>query len=105
MDYRAFKTNISKTLKWQEALQIIDEFDYNIHQYVDDRIYDPKGGEIYVFYNINSEKQEDYKVDGYLWRNNGGNKPIPKETLARKPVLYKSYYLVLDNQKVKQMKI
>jgi len=97
---RALKTNIQKPLKWKEVKEIIDEFDSETHQYIDSRIHEPKGGDVFIFYNPNPEKHEDYKVDGYLWKNNGANKPMPTETLTRKSILYKTYYLVLDKEKV-----
>ena len=100
MNKRAFRTNLQKPLKWEKALEILDQFDHNVRQYVDDRVYDPQGGDLYIFYNTNPEKQDDYKVDGYLWRNNGANKLVPKETLTRKPQLTKSYYLAIDKEKV-----
>ena len=56
MNMRALKTNIQKPLKWKEVKEIIDEFDSETHQYIDSRIHEPKGGDVFIFYSsINYE--------------------------------------------------
>jgi hypothetical protein len=41
--------------------------------------------QVFMFYSADEKKVKDYKVDGYVWRNMGANKPV----------LLKSYYKVI----------
>ena len=51
-------------LNTQEALEIIENFDSEIHNYTDNLFYDiPNGGSIYLFYTTNNKKIRDFKAD------------------------------------------
>ena len=86
---RAFKTNELKALSIETVEQIITEFNIDTHTHVNDKIIDPVGGEVYIFYTTDPAKYLDYRVDGFKWKNMGGNKPFP----AKNTIFLKSYYV------------
>lgn len=89
-----FKSDVQTSLKWFEANEILSNFDSSITPYVT-AIMRPLGGEIYLFHSVDRKGQKDYRVDGFQWSNNGGKKPTPTSD----PVLYKSYYQIMLQDK------
>ena len=51
---QAFKEKQHDSLKWQTTQEYLNCFSYQKHPYVSDLIYQPKGGEIYIFYTTNN---------------------------------------------------
>lgn len=80
------------TLSNEYVDDALTNFDIVTDNY-NESIKDPKVNDIYLFYTENINKTEDYKVDGYKWRNNGAKKPVP----LNKPLFYKTYYYVKKN--------
>lgn len=93
---RAFKVNEQKALKWETVDQILSEFDKDTDVHVNDRILDPQGGEIYLFYTCDPLKYNDWRADGYIWKNMGANKSVP----PKDPVLLKSYFHAKNTEKI-----
>ena len=63
IDKNIFKIKHTK-LTTPEALEIIENFDPEIHNYTDNLFYGiPNGGSIYLFYTTNNEKIHDFKAD------------------------------------------
>ena len=54
------------------------------------RIHQPKGGQVFIFFSNDKNRANDYKVDGYNWRHIGGSKPTP----IKDPILFRCYYNV-----------
>ena len=81
----------SESLTWVEAEEILSTYDLNDKKHVD-HITCPLGSEVYIYFQEDSTKYQDWKVDGYQWKNNGNKKPTPRS----EPVLFKSYYHIVD---------
>ena len=73
-----------RALELEKVEQILRNFDVNSNKHVD-RIYNPKGGQAYIFYTKDKSKINDYKVDGYNWRCSAGAKATP----ASNPILFR----------------
>ena len=65
-----------KALDVEKIHSILSKYDVNKNAHVE-RIYNPKGGQGFIFFPKENKKSKDYKVDGYNWRCMSGTKPTP----------------------------
>ena len=95
----------------QEAFKILSEFEKDKINYVS-VIRNPKGGECFLYFNSNKDKEEDWRLDGIQMRNQGQKKlPSNKPIIAKQKYILKlpdnktsydfikiGYRLIIDNQ-------
>ena len=79
-------SNVS--LKWQQALSILKNFDPQFDNYVNTF---PKanGGEMFIFFTEKPEEHQNLTTDTYQWKSYGAFKKCIQDN---KVVLLKSYY-------------
>jgi hypothetical protein len=65
-----------KALDLEKVRAILKDFNIGSNKHVQ-RIFNPIGGQGFLFYSDDMNKAKDYKVDGYVWKNNSGSKPCP----------------------------
>ncbi|RNA24473.1 hypothetical protein BpHYR1_051898 [Brachionus plicatilis] len=78
-------------LNFAYVQEILSKFNHKETPYVD-FIKDPRPGNVVIFWIDDTQKKRDWVVDGLKWRSQEANKPFP----ANDPVLFKSYYLLID---------
>ncbi|RMZ95763.1 hypothetical protein BpHYR1_043262 [Brachionus plicatilis] len=78
-------------LNFAYVQEILSKFNHKETPYVD-FIKDPRPCNVVFFWTDDTQKKRDWVVDGLKWRNQGANKPFP----ANDPVLFKSYYHLID---------
>jgi hypothetical protein len=93
LNYTPYLKEQFKTLHSEVAAEILNKFDKSKNEHVG-TIYKPRGGQVFIYSNT-EYKMQDYKVDGYIWVNNGGRKLSPPSN----PIIFKTYYDVLLGKK------
>jgi hypothetical protein len=78
-----------------EDEMLLRKFDPKASRHITTKIVNPRGGEVYIFYN--DTKPQDWECDSYTWYHDGAKKLFP----AEHSVICKSYWQVKDENKKK----